>query len=81
MRDTWVGCVKSMEQTFTEGKLSGKCSSWYENAKLKSHTSYKLVRDKKGSRVESKPHGNWVYYDMNGKILMETTYKYGVRQN
>ena len=37
-----------MEQTFSDGILSGDCSAWYENAKLRSTTSYTLVKDKKG---------------------------------
>ena len=71
--------VKSMEQTFKDGKLSGDCSSWYENAKLKSTTSYTLVKDKKSMRVESKPNGKWTYYDNNGNIIMEMTYKKGIK--
>jgi len=73
--------VKSMEQNFKDGKQDGKCSSWYENAQLKSTTSYSLVKDPKGVRVESKPDGKWTYYDKNGKIIMETTYKKGVKIN
>ena len=69
-----------MEQKFTDGKLSGDCSSWYENASLKSRTSYTLIKDKKGSRIESKPHGKWIYYDTNKKIIMETLYKKGVKK-
>ena len=73
--------VKSMEQTFKDGKLSGDCSSWYEDAKLKSTTSYTLVKDSKKLRVESKPNGKWTYYDKNGNIMMETTYKKGEKVN
>ena len=69
-----------MEQTYEDGKLSGNCSSWYENNKLKSQTSYKLVTDKKTKRTESKPHGKWIYYDGKGNVMMETTYKYGVKR-
>ena len=45
---------------------------------LKSETSYTLVKEKSG-RMESKPNGKWTYYDKNGKVVMETTYKKGVK--
>ena len=67
-----------MEQRYSDGKLSGDCNSWYENQKLKSKTSYTLVKDKNG-RIESKPNGEWLYYDENGNVLMQSTYKKGVK--
>jgi antitoxin component YwqK of YwqJK toxin-antitoxin module len=45
---------------------------------VKSTTSYKLVKEKSG-RMESKPDGKWTYYDQKGKVIMETTYKKGVK--
>jgi antitoxin component YwqK of YwqJK toxin-antitoxin module len=70
-----------MQQRFRDGKQVGESRSWYENAQLKSVTSYSLVKDPKGHRVESKPDGKWIYYDKNGKVIMETTYKDGVKVN
>ena len=68
--------VKSMEQTFRDGLLAGDCATWGEDAKLRSTSSYTLVKSKNG-RIESKPNGKWVYYDKNENIINEVTYKKG----
>ena len=67
-----------MEQTLKDGKLSGDAKEWYENAQLKSSTSYTLIKGK-NAVVESKPDGKWTFYDKTGKVIMETTYKKGVK--
>jgi antitoxin component YwqK of YwqJK toxin-antitoxin module len=67
-------------QNFKKGKLSGTSLSYYTNAKLQSSCTYKIVKDRRKSKVQSVPDGDWIFYDKNGKEMSRMTYKNGVKK-
>ena len=83
--------VKFQEKHYKDGALDGECKTWYENAALQSIAHYKVSASKaeevlldqprsaetNTERHSSKPDGDWIYYDQNGKELMHVRYKNG----
>jgi antitoxin component YwqK of YwqJK toxin-antitoxin module len=67
-------------QHFKNGKLSGKCLSYYTNAKLQSVTNYKIIKDFRKGKVQSVADGEWVFYDKSGKEISRINYHNGVRK-
>ena len=67
-------------QKFKKGKLSGACYSYYSNGKLQSITSYTLKKEMRKGKYQSVPHGEWVFYDKNGKEISRINYVNGARK-
>ena len=67
-------------QNFKNGKLSGKSLSYYTNSKLQSECNYKIVNDRRKGKVQSVPHGLWVFYDKSGKEINRISYENGKKK-
>jgi antitoxin component YwqK of YwqJK toxin-antitoxin module len=67
-------------QNFKNGKLSGKSVSYYTNSKLQSECNYKIINDRRKGKVQSVPHGLWVFYDKNGKEINRIHYDNGIKK-
>ena len=67
-------------QHFDEGKLSGSSLGYYTNSKLQSKTNYTIIKDSRKGKVQSVPHGEWIFYDKSGKEISRINYDKGVKK-
>jgi antitoxin component YwqK of YwqJK toxin-antitoxin module len=83
-----TGGLKSIVH-YKMGKLSGKTTNYFITGEKQGIMRHKLIKQKEyvltkangkkvyKTRYVSKPHGKWVYYDTDGKVLFEQKYKKG----
>ena len=71
------------EQNYKDGRLSGKSFSYYQGGAMKSISEYIIIKEKgkgKSTQFQSVPHGDWVFYDMQGRELSRLRYDKGKKK-